>query len=65
MPPSKCVVVEDAPVGIAAALAAGMKVIGLAGTHPPERLQAAGANSVVRSLDEITPDLVRSVATAP
>jgi hypothetical protein len=42
-----------------------MQVIGLAGTHPPERLQATGAAAVVRSLDEITPDLVRSVATAP
>jgi len=65
LPPERCVVIEDAPVGITAALAAGMQVIGLAGTHPPERLQATGAAAVVRSLDEITPDLVRSVATAP
>jgi beta-phosphoglucomutase len=50
-----CVVVEDAPVGIRAALAAGMKAIGLVGTHPPERLREAGAQWVVNQLSEITP----------
>ena len=49
-----CVVVEDAPVGIEAALAAGMKVIGLAGTHSAARLNAAGAAMTVDRLSEIT-----------
>lgn len=56
--PRACAVVEDAPVGIEAALAAGMKPIGLAGTHPPERLKQAGAQMVVKRLPEITPRLL-------
>ena len=51
MPPSRCVVFEDAHVGIEAAIAGGMKVVGVATTHPPESLR--GANRVVRRLDEL------------
>ena len=51
MPPSQCVVFEDAHVGIEAAIAGGMKVVGVATTHPPESLR--GANRVVRRLDEL------------
>jgi beta-phosphoglucomutase family hydrolase len=55
MPPERCVVFEDAPVGIEAALRAGMRVIGVAGTHPEERLRGdRGAHRVVRRLDELT-----------
>lgn len=54
LPPANCVVVEDAPVGIASALAAGMKVIGLVGTHPDWKLHEAGATHVVDRLGEIT-----------
>ena len=56
--PKNCVVVEDAPVGIQAALAANMPVIGLIGTHPAERLRDAGATAIVEELSEITPDTV-------
>lgn len=56
-----CVVVEDAPVGIQAARAAGMRVIALAGTHPRATLAAAGAARVLDRLDELTPELVRSL----
>jgi mannitol-1-/sugar-/sorbitol-6-phosphatase len=38
VPPSACVVVEDAPAGIEAARAAGMPVIGITTTFPRERL---------------------------
>ncbi|MBM3441295.1 MAG: HAD family phosphatase [Bacteroidetes bacterium] len=38
--PSRCLAFEDAPVGIEAALAAGMQVVGLATTHPREELKA-------------------------
>jgi beta-phosphoglucomutase len=58
LPPERCVVVEDAPVGIQAALAAGMPAIGFVGTHPAERLTQAGAARVVDRLAEITPGMV-------
>ncbi|MEJ2363509.1 MAG: HAD-IA family hydrolase [Deltaproteobacteria bacterium] len=50
---SSCAVIEDAPAGIAAALAAGMTAIALAGTAPPESLTAA--HLVVTSLRQLTP----------
>ncbi len=59
--PEACVVVEDAPVGIQAGVAAGMPVIALAGTHPPEPLLAAGAKCVVRQLTEVTPGLIETL----
>ena len=40
VPPSECLVVEDAPAGIQAAHAAGMGVIAVATTHRPEELMA-------------------------
>ena len=58
LPPACCVVVEDAPVGIQAAVAAGMSVVALCGTQPPEPLLEAGAACTVRSLDEIRPALI-------
>jgi HAD superfamily hydrolase (TIGR01509 family) len=39
--PSECVVVEDSPVGIEAARAAGMRALGYAGRTPPEQLAHA------------------------
>ena len=59
--PADCVVVEDAPVGIQAALAAGMSVIGYVGTHDGERLLAAGARRAVKRLTDITPSLIEQV----
>jgi sugar-phosphatase len=41
--PPECIVVEDAPAGVEAALAAGMRVIAVATTHPPEALARADA----------------------
>jgi beta-phosphoglucomutase len=50
---NRCVVVEDAPVGIAAARGAGMKCIGFASTgRTPDELQAA--DLVVGSLRDVT-----------
>lgn len=46
----RCVVIEDAPEGVAAGKAAGMRVIGVAITRPPERL--AQADLVVDSLKD-------------
>ena len=39
--PERCIVVEDAPPGIEAARAAGMRAIGVLGTYPPDALVAA------------------------
>lgn len=52
--PARCVVIEDAPVGVQAGVAAGMTVLGLEGTHPAERLRAAGAVDVVSQLSAVT-----------
>lgn len=49
--PGACVVVEDAPAGVAAGRAAGMFVIGLTTTHTAAQL--AGADTVVASLTEV------------
>jgi sugar-phosphatase len=47
-----CLVIEDAPAGIEAAHAAGMRAIAIAGTYPRERLTAADA--VVERLADLS-----------
>lgn len=39
--PKDCVVVEDGPIGVAAAKSAGMKCIAITATHPSDKLQDA------------------------
>jgi beta-phosphoglucomutase len=53
--PARCVVLEDAPVGVQAARAGGMRAIGVTyvGHHSAEKLQAAGADLVVPTLEKI------------
>jgi len=51
VPPARCVVFEDAQAGIQAARAAGMKVIGVATTHPASSLR--DVDRTVERLDEL------------
>jgi sugar-phosphatase len=46
-----CLVVEDAPSGIAAGVAAGCPVLGVLGSYSEAELRLAGAKWIVRSLD--------------
>ena len=54
--PAECIVVEDAPSGVGAGVAAGCRVLGVLGTHPAEALRAA--TWLARSLEaiEVTPE---------
>lgn len=62
--PGRCVVFEDAPAGIQAAKAGGMKAVAVAfvGHHPADELRRAGADVVVERLDEISPAEVARLA---
>ena len=53
--PQACVVFEDAPAGVMAAKAAGMKCVAVTfrSHHPAAELVAAGADLVVRDLTEV------------
>ncbi|MGA7156419.1 MAG: HAD-IA family hydrolase [Acidobacteriaceae bacterium] len=52
-PPADCLVVEDAPSGVGAGVAAGCRVLGVLGTHKEEELRQAGASWIVRSLEDV------------
>lgn len=54
--PENCVVVEDAPAGIHAGKAAGMKVIAIASTHPTDMLSQADV--IVQQLADIEPRVI-------
>jgi beta-phosphoglucomutase-like phosphatase (HAD superfamily) len=59
--PEHCVAIEDSHGGIRAAKAAGMRVIAYPNrTYPPDEDALAQADVVIRSLDELTPELVES-----
>ena len=53
--PAECVVLEDAPAGVAAGRAAGMTVWAVTTTHDPAELRAA--DRVAGGLTELLPGL--------
>lgn len=57
--PARCVVLEDALVGLEAALAAGMKVVAVATTNPPELLRHA--HLTVNLPSELTASRLKSL----
>jgi beta-phosphoglucomutase len=68
VPPGRCVVLEDAPVGIQAAKAGGMRAVGITfvGHHPADLLRVAGADLVVPSLEAVTvAELHRLIGAGP
>lgn len=60
IPPARCVVVEDAPAGVAAANAAGMISIGFASTGR-WRQQLSAADLTIGSLAELAPEILREL----
>ena len=59
--PERCVVFEDAVAGVEAAKAGGMKCVAVrfVGHHAADKLQAAGADRVVDTLEEVDVAAVR------
>jgi beta-phosphoglucomutase len=55
---SECLVIEDAPPGISAARAAGIRTIGVTNTVSESNLRDAGADIVTPNLSDWTPDAV-------
>jgi len=51
--PGDCLVVDDSPQGVEAAIAAGMVIIGYEDMTPGAKLRAAGAAIVIERLDEL------------
>lgn len=58
--PARCVVVEDATVGVQAARAAGMKCLGITTTHPREKL-ALYTDRIIDSFEEISAEEIEGL----
>jgi HAD superfamily hydrolase (TIGR01509 family) len=59
VPPDRCAAVEDSHNGIRSAKTAGMFVVAVPNpSYPPDAEALAQADVVIRSLDELTPELI-------
>jgi HAD superfamily hydrolase (TIGR01509 family) len=56
--PAECLVIEDAPNGIAAAKAAGCRCLGLTSSFTEPTLRQAGADHVARDLANVPADVI-------
>jgi beta-phosphoglucomutase len=65
--PSHCLVMEDAPAGVEAAKAGGMKCIAIrfVGHHSDPDLRQAGADLVVTTLEAVSLETVRRLLLCP
>jgi beta-phosphoglucomutase len=63
--PAECLVIEDAPPGIASARAADMRTIGVTNTVSENELRAAGAEIVTKNLADWTVDAVQLLFDRP
>lgn len=59
--PGRCVAVEDSTSGINSALAAGMAVIAVPPAFEPPDAEVLARTTVLRSLEELTPELIQSL----
>jgi beta-phosphoglucomutase len=59
--PHRCAVIEDAPPGITAAVAAGCVPVGVATTHSVAQLNAAGARHIEPALADLSVATIRSL----
>jgi beta-phosphoglucomutase len=57
--PGRCLAIEDAPAGIQAARGAGMKVLAVTASYPPQAL--AAAQKVVASLADVNMDMLSMI----
>jgi len=61
---ARCVVIEDAPAGIEAARAAGIRCIALLTSNPRSILEACGPTIIVKDLAEVTPAVIKGLITS-
>jgi len=61
--PAECLVIEDAPNGIAAAKAAGCRCLGLTSSFSEQTLRDAGADFVAHDLANVPADIVTAISS--
>ncbi|MGD9692186.1 MAG: HAD family hydrolase [Phycisphaerales bacterium] len=59
LPPSECLAIEDTPVGVTSARAAGCRVLAVLHSAPEAVLRAAGAHDILRSPEDFALDSIR------